>query len=554
MDAKMKKTVASLIATILAATSLIAVPQAVVFDFGGVLTGEPNREAVIAFIRESFHFSAEEFEHVNQEKRLAVKQGKTDEEFWIAYAKNKGIELPANWIVSFRSAMKDAIGINPEMVALVDQLKEQQIPVALLSNIDERLSKLIRNFGLYEPFEPCLLSCEIGIEKPDLKAYELLLKMLNFPARDVVFIDDKFENIEAAKTIGLDAILFQSAKQARQELEKRELFQDVQQHKIERRAAFDIGSGQIKMQVSDVDLTANKIVDALFTDIAYVGLRENLVNSLDGRLSSDIQNQTVDAISALIKKAAPFHPEAYHAIATEAFRLAKNGDVLVERIKKETGVPVTIVSQEEEGILGFISAVSEADVDLDRVVSWDFGGGSFQITTKCGDHYSVYQGRLGKIPMKSALLKIQGKDGDQMLSPNPISKSQAMEAIQFVKDTIQDVPIELRQKLNHPDVVVLGIGINPLWGMRQSADFDSSRILKEIDCRLHLDDAAIRAQDAILTDRQDAFTHVVSNLILAYGVMIALEIPQVHYVGLQSANAIGALLSPKYWENSKEMN
>lgn len=42
--------------------------------------------------------------------------------------------------------MKDAIGVNLEMYALVDQLKEQQIPVALLSNIDERLSKLIREF------------------------------------------------------------------------------------------------------------------------------------------------------------------------------------------------------------------------------------------------------------------------------------------------------------------------------------------------------------------------------------------------------------------------
>lgn len=217
----MKKTLFSLIASTLTASSLIAAPQAIVFDFGGVLTGEPNREAVITFIRQSFHFSAEEFEKVNQEKRLAVKQSKTDEEFWIAYAKNKGIKLTANWGASFKSVLKDAIGINPEMYALVDQLKEQQIPVALLSNVDDRISKLIRDFGLYEPFEPCLLSCEIGVEKPDLKAYELLLKTLNLPAKDVVFIDDRSENIEAAKAIGLDAILFESEQQLRNELNTR---------------------------------------------------------------------------------------------------------------------------------------------------------------------------------------------------------------------------------------------------------------------------------------------------------------------------------------------
>lgn len=218
----MKKMLFFLIASIVTAVSLIAAPRAIVFDFGGVLTGEQNRGAFITFIRQSFHFSAEEFEKVNQERCQAVKQDKRDEEFWVAYAKNKGIKLPANWSASFKSAMKDSIGVNPEMYALVDQLKEQQIPVALLSNIeDERISKLIREFGFYEPFEPCLLSCEIGVKKPDLKAYELLVKTLNLPVKDVVFIDDKPENVEAATTIGLDAILFESEQQLRNELSAR---------------------------------------------------------------------------------------------------------------------------------------------------------------------------------------------------------------------------------------------------------------------------------------------------------------------------------------------
>jgi epoxide hydrolase-like predicted phosphatase len=218
----MKKILSSLITlSFTVAASLMAISQAIVFDFGGVMTGEPNREAVITFICQSFCFSKEEFEKVNQEKRLAVKQGKTDEEFWISYAKNKGIQLPDNWGLSFKSVMRDAIGINPEMYILVNQLKEQHISIALLSNIDERLSKLIRDFGLYEPFNPCLLSCEIDAEKPDLKAYELLLTQLNLPPKEVLFIDDRLENIESAKTMGFDAILFESEQQLRNELRKR---------------------------------------------------------------------------------------------------------------------------------------------------------------------------------------------------------------------------------------------------------------------------------------------------------------------------------------------
>ncbi len=320
-----------------------------------------------------------------------------------------------------------------------------------------------------------------------------------------------------------------------------------QPHKIERRAAFDIGSGQIKMQVSDVDITANKIVNVLLTDIATVKLRESLVKSLDGRLSSDIQNQTVEAIVQLLEKAAPFHPEARHAVATETLRLAKNGEALAERIKNEAGVPVTIISQEEEGILGFISAVSISGIDPVHAVSWDFGGASFQITMKCDDHYMVYQGKLGKIPFKIALLQIQGRT-DQTVSPNPISKPQVTQALQFIKDTLKDVPATLRQKLHRPDTIVLEVGINPLYGMLQNTDFNSLRLQQEIESRVNLDDDAIMMKDSIAQEYKGVSAYVVSNLILALGIMQALDISQVHYAGTQGANAVGVLLSPKYWE------
>lgn len=218
----MKKIIFSLIATL--STALLAAnPQAIVFDFGGVMTGEPNRDAVISFIKESFHFSEIDFEKINIEKRTAVKKGMTDEEFWIAYAQNNGIQLPSNWSESFKLVMKNAIGINQNMYDLVEELQQLKIPIALLSNIDERLSKLIREFGLYQPFNPCLLSCEIGIEKPDPKAFEILLKQLNLSAAEVIFIDDRNENIEAAKKLGLDAILFESEQQLREELAIREI-------------------------------------------------------------------------------------------------------------------------------------------------------------------------------------------------------------------------------------------------------------------------------------------------------------------------------------------
>lgn len=217
-----KKMVLSLLAT---ATTLTASPKAVVFDFGGVMTKESNRESVIQFLRESFNLSEEEFKSVNQEKRKAVQNGQSDVEFWLNYAKKHHLNLPKDWVDNFNKVMKDAIGINPQMYALVETLKSDDITVALLSNIDERLGKLIRGYGFYEPFDPCLLSYELGVEKPDPQIYRYLLEKIELPASDILFIDDRLENVEAAKSLGFDAILFSSYEEVYQDLIIREVLQ-----------------------------------------------------------------------------------------------------------------------------------------------------------------------------------------------------------------------------------------------------------------------------------------------------------------------------------------
>lgn len=207
----------------LAAFSLAAAPQAVVFDFGGVMTTKENRQLVVDFLCRTLNLTDEQFAEANLKKKEALKTGKTDEEFWIEFAAQKKMALPEEWASEFRSVMTQAIGVNAEMYDLVDEMKGKQIPVALLSNIDERLSKLIRQLGLYQPFDPCLLSCEIGYDKPDPGSYAYLLEKLDLSAEDVVFIDDKEENVRAAKEIGIDAIWFQSPQQLKEELKERGL-------------------------------------------------------------------------------------------------------------------------------------------------------------------------------------------------------------------------------------------------------------------------------------------------------------------------------------------
>jgi len=206
----------------LVSMSLLAMPKAIVFDFGNVLAS-PDKDYMVRFLSKTFQIEEGEFDSVNKEKHQAMKNGESETGFWIQYGKRKGIALDENWDEQFHAEVKASLCANEDVYELVEELKKKELKVGLLSNITESLAKKIRPHGLYDPFDPCLLSCELGIEKPDPKIYQMLLDEIELPAEQIVFVDDLAENIEAAKKMGIDGITFVSAKQLRDELQLRGL-------------------------------------------------------------------------------------------------------------------------------------------------------------------------------------------------------------------------------------------------------------------------------------------------------------------------------------------
>ena len=310
----------------------------------------------------------------------------------------------------------------------------------------------------------------------------------------------------------------------------------------ERRCAFDIGSGQIKMQISDVE--EGKILNILTSTHVWMPLREDLAHNHNDMFSEEIQLSLIKTIQDLLKKGEVFHPDRAHAIATEPFRIAKNAQEVITRVKKETGLDITVITQEEEGILGFLSAINEAKIDPDHVVVWDFGGGSFQLSTRMGEDYVVYQSKLGRVPFRNAVLDIQGKNLKDTFSPNPIGVQVSCKAIEYVDKCLKDLPETLREKIKKPSTTILGIGINPLWIIRVNC-YSRLRVLSEYLQRIHLTDAEIIQRDSL--ESRNEYPFIPSNLLLAYSIMKNLQIKKVLYVGTPSANAIGLLLTERYW-------
>ncbi len=88
-----------------------------------------------------------------------------------------------------------------------------------LSNWPAEKFALVRpQYPFFEAFDGLVISGEVRLVKPDKAIFELLLERIGRPAGECLFIDDHDRNIAAARELGFQTILFQSAQQLEMEL------------------------------------------------------------------------------------------------------------------------------------------------------------------------------------------------------------------------------------------------------------------------------------------------------------------------------------------------
>ena len=94
-------------------------------------------------------------------------------------------------------------------VAILAELKDQGTPLYALTNWSaETFPHAQSRFGFLDWFRAIVVSGDIGMIKPDADIYEFLLATHGLTAAETVFIDDKGENVEAARALGFHGIRF----------------------------------------------------------------------------------------------------------------------------------------------------------------------------------------------------------------------------------------------------------------------------------------------------------------------------------------------------------
>lgn len=194
--------------------------KAIVFDFGGVMT-KTDKDQITDFIVKGIGVSRDDALQALDRLKEQPQNDALESDFWQSFAKSKGKTLPDDWMKQLNEVRLHAQVEIPGMVQLVKSLKAKGYQTALLSNVRKSRAEIKRKLGLYDLFHPTLFSYEVGVRKPDPKSYQLLLEKLNLPPEAVIFIDNKPENIAAAKAVGIDGILFEDPNQLFEALRKR---------------------------------------------------------------------------------------------------------------------------------------------------------------------------------------------------------------------------------------------------------------------------------------------------------------------------------------------
>ncbi|MFQ5942736.1 MAG: HAD family hydrolase [Anaerolineales bacterium] len=106
-----------------------------------------------------------------------------------------------------------------ELIGYVRGLRAQ-FQTGLISNAWLELrDQLVHHWHVDDAFDDLIISAEVGLVKPDPAIYQLALDRLEVEADRSIFVDDFERNINAARELGMHAILFRDPDSAKAEVD-----------------------------------------------------------------------------------------------------------------------------------------------------------------------------------------------------------------------------------------------------------------------------------------------------------------------------------------------
>ena len=135
-------------------------------------------------------------------------------------------------------------------------------------------------------------------------------------------------------------------------------------------AIIDLGTNTFHL------LVANESKKILHEEKMPVRMGVGGIN--DGLITVPAIQRIMECLHGFARKCREMHVKKIRAFGTSAFRNAKNGNMLIEKIKKETGIDIQVISGEEEAQLIYVGVRNAVALGKEKSLIVDIGGGSVE--------------------------------------------------------------------------------------------------------------------------------------------------------------------------------
>jgi putative hydrolase of the HAD superfamily len=186
----------------------MARPSALILDYGEVLS-LPQHPDAIARMAAQLDVPSERFAQAYWRHRRSYDLGLPGREYWRRVASDLSIDgdPPAADLIAIDVA--SWMSFREEMWQLAADARAAGIRTAVLSNgIREVLAQLDIERPLPAHFDVVVISFDVGCAKPDPQIYQITLDRLGVAPGDALFVDDRAENMEGARQLGIETLHF----------------------------------------------------------------------------------------------------------------------------------------------------------------------------------------------------------------------------------------------------------------------------------------------------------------------------------------------------------
>ena len=178
--------------------------RAIAFDWGGVFTEGTFDGSAIAALADATGRSTDAIEGPYRALMAELETGAFDlASFHQRFSEATRTELT---LERFEATFLGAVRERTAMFAVLGAIPVEDYVVGVLSNNVPVLCDRVRNDPRMQRVQHWVFSNEIGVRKPDPRAYEALSDALGVPPEATVFVDDAARNVDAAREAGFKAI------------------------------------------------------------------------------------------------------------------------------------------------------------------------------------------------------------------------------------------------------------------------------------------------------------------------------------------------------------